>query len=149
MYLTVSKPRNRFGLLSNEMDRVFTEIFNGFNGGSMVESEAGWVPRADVHETPESFIVHLDVPGVDKNDVKVQFEDNTLIVTGERKYESRNDDKDFRHLERIYGTFTRSLRLSKDVDAQKIQANYKNGVLEIVLPKAEEVKPKQIDIKIG
>ncbi len=146
MYLTVSRPRNRFGLMNGEIDRMFNEIFNG---GTMVESEAGWVPRADVHETDDSFLVQLDVPGIDKNDVKVKFEDNTLIVSGERKYESKEEEKNYRQIERIYGTFTRTLRLPKDVDAQKISANYKNGVLEITLPKAEEVKPKEIEIKIG
>ncbi len=149
MYLTITKPQNRFGLLSTEMDRMLSEIFNGFNGNTMLDADSNWAPRVDVHETPENFIVHLDVPGVDKNDIKVKFEDNTLTVTGERKYESRNEEKDFRHVERTYGTFTRSLRLAKDVDAQKIQAAYKNGVLEITLPKAEEVKPKEIEVKIG
>ena len=93
--------------------------------------------------------MNLDVPGIDKNDVKVKFEDNTLIVSGERKYENKEEEKNYRQIERIYGTFTRTLRLPKDVDAQKISANYKNGVLEITLPKAEEVKPKEIEIKIG
>ena len=146
MYLTVSRPRNRFGLMNGEIDRMFNEIFNG---GSVVESEGGWVPRADVHETDETFLIQLDVPGIDKNDIKVKFEDNTLIVSGERKYENKEEDKNYRHVERIYGTFTRTLKLPKDVDAQKIAANYKNGVLEITLPKAEEVKPKEIEIKIG
>ncbi|MBK7090436.1 MAG: Hsp20/alpha crystallin family protein [bacterium] len=146
MYLTVSRPRNRFGLMNGEIDRMFNEIFNG---GSVVESEVGWVPRADVHETDETFLIQLDVPGIDKNDIKVKFEDNTLIVSGERKYENKEEDKNYRHVERIYGTFTRTLKLPKDVDAQKIAANYKNGVLEITLPKAEEVKPKEIEIKIG
>ncbi len=146
MYLTMSRPRNRFGLMNGELDRMINEIFNG---GSIVESEANWAPRADVHETDDSFFVQVDVPGIDKNDVKVQFEDNTLTVSGERKYEKSDDDKNYHHVERVYGSFTRTIRLSKDVDAQKISANYKNGVLEITLPKAEEVKPKAIEINIG
>ena len=146
MYLTVSRPRNRFGLMNGEIDRVFNEIFNG---GSTVDSEASWAPRADVHESDESFLIQLDVPGIDKNDIKVKFEDNTLIVSGERKYENKQEEKNYRHVERVYGSFTRTLKLPKDVDAQKIAANYKNGVLEITLPKAEEVKPKEIEIKIG
>ena len=146
MYLTVSKPRNGFGLLSNHMDRMLSEMFNG---GSSIDDSTEWSPRVDVHETKDAYHVQLDLPGLDRDDVKVKFEENILTLSGERKYETRNDEKEFRHIERVYGKFTRSLRLAKDVDAQKIQASFKNGVLDITLPKAEEVKPKEIEIKIG
>jgi HSP20 family protein len=146
MYLTMSKPRIPFGALASNIDRCFDEMFAG---RPLTESEIGWVPRADIHETQNEFIVELDLPGVEKNDVKVKFEEDTLIVTGERKYESKEEDKNFHRVERIYGSFTRSIAMPKDVQADKISANFKNGVLEITLPKAEEVKPKEIEIKVS
>ena len=146
MYLTVSKPRARFSAMNGELDRMFNEMFNG---GSLLNSETTWSPRADVHETDDKFFVNLDLPGIDKNDVKVKFEDNTLIVSGERKFESKEDGKNYHHVERVYGNFTRQIALPKDVDGQKITASFKNGVLEISLPKVEEVKPKEIEISIG
>lgn len=146
MYLTVSKPRARFSAMNGELDRMFNEMFNG---GSLLNSETTWSPRADVHETDDKFVVNLDLPGIDKNDVKVKFEDNTLIVSGERKFESKEDGKSYHHVERVYGNFTRQIALPKDVDGQKITASFKNGVLEISLPKVEEVKPKEIEISIG
>lgn len=146
MYLTVSRPGNRFACANGEFNRMFEEMFNG---GSLIESQGTWAPRADVHETDDAFVVQLDVPGIDKNDVKVKFEDNTLVVTGERKYENKDDNKNYHHVERVYGSFTRTLKLPKDINAQKISANFKNGVLEITLPKSEEVKPKEIEINIG
>lgn len=146
MYLTVSKPRVPFGNLAYNIDRWFDDMFNT---RQMMESEVGWVPRADIHETEDAFTVQLDLPGVEKSDVKVKFEDDTLIVSGERKYESKTDDNNFHRVERIYGSFTRSIALPKDIDSDKVSANFKNGVLEVTLPKAEEVKPKEIEIKVG
>lgn len=146
MYLTVSKPRVPFGALTCNIDRWFDDMFSG---RPLVESEVGWVPRADVHENDNAFVVQLDLPGVDKNNVKVKFEDDTLVVSGERKYESSVDGKNFHRVERIYGSFTRSISVPKDVDPEKIGANFKNGVLEITLPKTEEVKPKEIEIKVN
>ena len=146
MYLTVSKTNNRCGVANGEIDRMFSEIFNG---GSVAEREGSWMPRADVHETDDSYLVQLDVPGIDKRAVKVKFEDNTLTVTGERKYDNKEEGKSYRHVERVYGTFNRTLKLPKDVVAERISASYKNGVLEITLPKAEVVKPKEIEINIG
>jgi HSP20 family protein len=146
MYLTVSKPRIPFSALACNIDRVFDEMFTS---RPMAESEIGWTPRADVHENDNNFVVQLDLPGVEKDNVKVKFEDDTLVVFGERKYESNVDEKNFHRVERIYGSFTRSISVPKDVDSEKISASFKNGVLEITLPKTEEVKPKEIEIKVN
>ncbi len=146
MYLTVSKPRMPFGSMACNIDRWFEDMVSG---RPMGENEMGWVPRADIHETEDSFVVQFDLPGVEKQDVKVKFEDDTLIVSGERKHESKEDDKSFHRVERIYGSFTRSVEMPKAVQAEKIDATFKNGVLEVTLPKAEEVKSKEIEIKVG
>lgn len=146
MYLTVSKPRVPFGALACNIDRWFDDMFTG---RPVVDSEMGWVPRADVHENDNAFVVQLDLPGVEKDKVKVKFEDDTLVVSGERKYESNVDEKNFHRVERIYGSFTRSISVPKDVDSERISASFKNGVLEITLPKTEEVKPKEIEIRVS
>jgi HSP20 family protein len=146
MYLTVSKPRVPFGAMACNFDRMFDEMFTG---RPTAESEAGWVPRADVHENDNAFVVQLDLPGVEKDNVKVKFEDDTLVVSGERKHESSVDEKNFHRVERAYGSFTRSISIPKDVDSEKISASFKNGVLEITLPKADEVKAKEIEIKVS
>ncbi len=146
MYLTVSKPRVPFGAMACNIDRMFDEMFTG---RPTDESETGWVPRADVHENDNAFIVQLDLPGVEKDNVKVKFEDDKLVVSGERKHESNVDEKNFHRVERVYGSFTRSISVPKDVDSEKISASFKNGVLEITLPKADEVKAKEIEIKVS
>jgi HSP20 family protein len=146
MYLTVSKPRIPFGAMACNIDRMFDEMFTG---RSTAEGEPGWVPRADVHEDENAFVVQLDLPGVEKDNIKVKFGDDTLVVSGERKHESNADEKNFHRVERAYGSFTRSISVPKDVDSEKISASFKNGVLEITLPKADEVKAKEIEIKVS
>jgi HSP20 family protein len=146
MYLTVSKPRVPFGAMACNIDRMFDEMFTG---RSTAEGETAWVPRTDVHENDNAFVVQLDLPGVEKDNVKVKFEDDTLVVSGERKHESNADEKNFHRVERAYGSFTRSISVPKDVDSEKISASFKNGVLEITLPKADEVKAKEIEIKVS
>ncbi len=146
MYLTVSKPRVPFGALACNIDRMFDDMFTC---RPTAESEMGWAPRADVHENDNAFVVQLDLPGVEKDNVKVKFEDDTLVVSGERKHESNADEKNFHRVERSHGSFTRSISVPKDVDSEKISASFKNGVLEITLPKTDEVKSKEIEIKVS
>lgn len=146
MYLTISKPRSRVELMPRMFDRMFDEFCSM---APCAETEIGWEPRADVHETDDAYKVEFDLPGIDKNDVKVKFEENTLTVSGERKSETKSDENNYHRVERAYGSFCRSVRLPKNVNSQKINASFKNGVLEITLPKAEEVKPKEIEISIS
>lgn len=132
------------------MPRVLGHMCDEFlNAAAFADTQVGWEPRADVHETNDAYKVAFDLPGIEKEDVKVTFEENTLTVSGERKSETRSEDSNYHRVERVQGSFCRTLRLPKNVDAQKIAANYKNGVLEITLPKAEEVKPKEIEININ
>jgi len=106
-----------------------------------------WSPRVDVEETENAVLLHADMPGIDKSNLKVQLENNTLIIRGERKYEKEDkSDKHFRS-ERAFGTFQRTFSLSDRIKAAEIKADYKDGVLTVTLPKAEEVKPKEIEIK--
>ncbi len=111
------------------------------------EDSVVWSPRVDVSENDNEIVVKADLPGVDKKDLKVQLENNTLTIAGERKYEKEDKSDRYYHSERAYGRFQRSFTLSDHIKADEIKAEYKNGVLTVTLPKSEEVKPKQIEIK--
>lgn len=145
MYLSIPRPRNRFGWIERDLNRWMDQFFNG---GSTAETEYGWTPRLDINETNDAFVVKIDLPGMTREDIKVRFENGYLIVSGERKYEHVDDDKEH-YTERFHGKFTRSVRLPQDIEAGKVAATYKNGVLEVTLPKVEEVKPKEIEVKVA
>ena len=143
--LTRFFPRNDLSRMQKEFDRLFSDFFPTFEGGEG-ELKRSWIPSVDFSETKDAFLVHLDVPGIDKNDLVVNFRDGVLTVSGERKAEVKNEDTNHVRLERSFGHFYRSFNLPTAVRADKINATYKDGVLLIEVPKAEEVKPVQIKI---
>jgi HSP20 family protein len=106
-----------------------------------------WVPSSDIHETEDHLKIHLDLPGMTRENLDIQLTDNnTLTIRGERKFEEIEKAK-YHRVERFYGNFMRSFVLPSNVDADKIAATFKDGVLEIVLPKAESAKARKITIK--
>ena len=105
-------------------------------------------PALDVSEEADRFVVKADLPGMDKKDVQVNVQNDILTIKGERKAESEQKGKNYHRVERSYGSFQRSIRLGQAVKSKDIKANYKNGVLEIVLPKSEDSQTKQIDIDV-
>jgi HSP20 family protein len=105
-----------------------------------------WMPQVDISETEEAFIVKAELPGVKKEDVNVNFENSILTIRGEKKVET--EDKKRHRVECAYGSFIRSFTLPQTIKADKIEAVYKNGILSLTIPKAEEAKPKQIEVKI-
>jgi HSP20 family protein len=109
---------------------------------------AGWSPAVDVLEETDRIVVKVEAPGMEEKDLRVTFEDGILTVSGERQFE-RKDDRNYHRIERAYGTFTRTFTLPRSVDATQIAANYRNGVLEIEVPKKEESRPKQIQINVN
>jgi len=96
-----------------------------------------------------SFVVKADLPGVNKDDIQIDLKDNTLTLKGEKKFENKVSKDNYIRVERSYGTFVRSFTLPQNVDAEKIKATYKDGVLELTLPKKEEAKPKQIKVDVS
>jgi HSP20 family protein len=110
---------------------------------------ADWTPALDVEETDTEYLVKADLPEVQKEDVKVQVQDGQLMLEGERKQEREEQGKRFRRVERSYGSFMRRLSLPNDADAQKIAADFKNGVLNIHIPKSASAKPKAVEIKVS
>ena len=128
--------------------RFFEPFFGRFGFADDALTSGTWAPPVDVAEETDKIMVKVEVPGIDEKDLKVHFEDGVLTVSGERQFE-RKDTRNYHRIERTYGTFTRTFSLPRSVDANAIVANYRNGVLEIEIPKKEEAKPKQIAINAG
>jgi HSP20 family protein len=126
------------------MNRLFDGALQGWP--SEADGTRNWVPPADIHETDNDLVVTADLPGVDPKNIDVRVENNVLSITGERHFERKIEKEHFHRVERMYGSFARSFTLSTPVQANKIQATYKEGVLRISLPKAEQAKPKRIAI---
>jgi len=121
--------------------RVFDEPFEG------VTSTGEWRPLMDVVETKDGITLKVEAPGIKQEDINISLEDNTLTVKGERKNESEVSEEGYTRIERSYGTFQRSVVLPPTVDANRVKATYKDGVLEIQLPKKEEARPKAIKVE--
>lgn len=137
------------------MEREFNKLFNvfgkrvGTSESDTTEYEnAVWMPLTDIKEDKDSYFVMLDLPGVAKEDVKVSYADGQLSISGERKQEKESKDSKYHRVERVYGKYYRSFTLPQLVREDKIEAEFKNGQLTVTVPKAEEAKPKELEIKI-
>jgi len=112
-------------------------------------SFSGWSPAVDVQETDKEYLIKADLPDVKKEDVKVELLDGTLTIEGERQQEKEEKGKTFHKIEREYSKFLRRFAMPSEVDASKVQADFKNGVLNVHLPKSATAKPKAIDVKVS
>lgn len=131
--------------LQNEMNRMMDRIFRE---GNLTETGM-WLPPIDLSETNDKITVKAEIPGIDPKDIDISIQENTLFLKGEKREEKEEKGKNYYRVERQYGSFSRSVVLPATVDTDKITAECKNGVLEITLQKKEEVKPKQISIKVS
>jgi len=137
---------------TSQLQREFDRLFGAFFGPTtQTETDdtatAVWTPRVDLAETPDAYLINLDVPGITKKEIKIDFHEGVLSVSGDRKVEEKSEDKNYVRVERRYGHFYRSFTLPKSIVESKISATLENGVLMITVPKAEEVKPRQIEVK--
>ncbi len=137
----------RLNSLHDELDRLFDASLAEF--GSDPTVFGGWSPAIEVHENKDSFVVSSELPGMKKSDISVTLNEGNLIISGERKTETNHEDAKVLRSERSYGRFQRVLSLPSSVEAGKVKADYKDGVLTITLPKAEEAKPRQIDVSVN
>jgi HSP20 family protein len=120
--------------LQDELERLFESPMTG------------WAPALDVHEDKDSFSVRLELPGMKREDIEVSLQDGSLIISGERKEEQVNEETTVHRQERYYGKFSRALTLPTAVAGDKVKAQYRDGILTVTLPKAEEAKPKAINV---
>jgi HSP20 family protein len=132
--------------LYNWGDNFFENFLN--NDRFLNHTRDGWCPAVDITEDDDNYHVRMELPGVTKDEVKISFADNVLRVSGEKKSEKKEEQKNYHHYERRYGKFERAFRIHSDVIDDKIEATFKDGVLNIELPKAEIAKPKQIEVKV-
>jgi len=126
---------------------LFDWFFDDFSVPELPEAMRKWVPAFDVSETEDEVIVKAEVPGMDIKDIDITLTDGLLTIRGERKLEKDDKKENYHRIERQFGSFSRSLNVGADVRADAIEANYKDGVLTVSLPKSEEKKPKKIEIK--
>jgi HSP20 family protein len=131
--------------IQQEVNRLFEDLMSRRAEGGA--EGAVWVPAVDVSETDDAINVKVEAPGVGKDDFKISVTNNVLTVRGEKRMEKETSEENYHRVERVYGSFYRALELPTMVQADKVKANYKDGVLSIVLPKSEEVKPKEIAVE--
>ncbi|MDO8137532.1 MAG: Hsp20/alpha crystallin family protein [Candidatus Brocadiales bacterium] len=131
-----------FTALQREMDRLFEDFYR--RGGLL---RGVWSPAVDVVENNDTIVIRAELPGIEPKDVDISVSGDTLTIKGEKREEKEEKGKSFYRMERCYGSFSRSIILPTSVEADKAKADYKNGVLEITLPKTERVKAKKIPIK--
>ena len=139
---------NAFDQLSSFRDEV-NRLFEGslFNGSSDVLNT--WAPALDVYEDKDNLFVTAELPGLKKEEIEISLHENTITVSGERRNEKKYDGADTARAERFFGRFTRSLILPKAVDAARVKASYRDGILTVTLPKAETARPRQIEVSVS
>jgi len=139
-------PSDLFGM-QREMNRMFNNLFRSSDEGEDY-ALAAWTPAVDIAEHDDEFTVKVELPGVSKDDVKITVDSNMLTVRGEKKQEKETKKENYHRVERSYGSFQRSFTLPTAIINDKIDAAFKDGILTVHVPKAEEAKPKQIEVKV-
>ena len=142
------EPFREVDSLQREMNRLFDSFAPRGNEGS-VSSETTFMPAAEMHETPDAIHLRLEIPGLEAKDLDVQVTAESVAISGERKSETRTDEKGMTRSEFCYGKFQRVIPLSTRIQNDKVQADYKNGVLNLTLPKAEAEKNKVVKVNVG
>jgi HSP20 family protein len=138
-------PLQEFVALSNRLNRTINDPFTQ----RTEDSFGAWAPPVDILERQDHLVIRAEVPGIRKEDMDVRIENGVLTLHGERKEEKDVKDQSAHLMERVYGSFTRSFSLPTTVDATKVTATYKDGVLEVMVPKVETAKPKSVEIKVA
>lgn len=139
-------PFRQLSTLRNQIDRLFEEPFSALTEG-MQPFMSGWSPALDVFEDKDNLVIKAELPGMKKEEIEISLHDGVLTLSGERKQEQKHHEGDIHRSERFVGKFQRTLSLPTAVDGEKVKATYKDGILTVTLPKAEEAKPKQIQVK--
>ena len=138
-------PFRDLGMLQDRMNRLFDDAGRGWRSDEPAATTS-WSPSVDIFETEGEIVVKSELPGIDRKDITLHLENNVLTLRGERKFEKETKEENYHRIERSYGNFSRSFSIPTTVDEEKIRADYKDGVLKIILPKKEQAKPKQIKI---
>jgi HSP20 family protein len=153
MSITKWNPARELLNVEREMNKLFNSFGSRFGLMDAYNDDeyenAVWSPLADISEDKENYVLKLDLPGVNKEDVKISFSEGQLNISGERKQEKETKELKLHRVERVYGRYYRSFTLPGAIKEDKIEAEFKNGQLVITVPKADETKPKEIPIKFN
>jgi HSP20 family protein len=149
MTLVRWNPSRELEEMSDRLNRMFNRQALPQTNAKETMVVADWVPSVDVSETDGEYQIKAEIPDVKKENVKVTLEDGVLTIQGERKQELEEKGKKYHRVERSYGSFARSFTLPDLVDEEKVKAEFKDGVLNLLLPKSEKAKPKAIEVKVG
>ena len=128
-----------------DFDRLFGGFLRPVSEGSETRTN-GWRPTVDLRETEEAFVLDAELPGMAKSDIELTFEEGVFTLSGQRQSETETEEKGYRHLERRFGSFSRSFSLPRDVASDKVKATLEGGVLTVTIPKNEQTKPRTIKI---
>ena len=140
-------PLREFAVMNDRLNRLFGNVYlrdedTGFRGT--------WVPSVDIYETDKhDLVLRAELPGMSREDIEVTVENGIVVIKGEKKFDAEVKEENYRRIERSYGTFHRSFTLPNTVDAAKVAAEYKNGVLTITLPFKEEAKPRTVNVEVA
>jgi HSP20 family protein len=149
MALIRFEPARELASLQGEMNQLFSSFFGDTAPAGGNGSGRRWIPPMDLVETQDHFVVRADLPGLAEDDISIELEDNVLTISGERKHEEKTEKEGFFRIERAFGNFARSLTLPEGVDADAVKADFRNGVLEVEIPKPEQRKPRKVAIGVG
>ena len=145
MTLVRFNPYRDMTALQDRVNRLFSDVRFQSSGAD----GRGWSPAVDIFERGEDLVLRAEVPGVTKGDLDVSVDENVLTLRGERVRDEKVAEESYHRIERHYGSFVRTFSLPSHVDTSRVEARYKDGILEVVLPKLEEAKPKQIEVAVS
>jgi HSP20 family protein len=134
--------------IQEKMNQLFEDTFSRTRGRDETLGKGMWTPAVDIYENEEAVVVKAEIPGVERDQISVETKDGILTLHGERKFEKEVKEENYHRIERAYGTFHRSFSLPSSIEQEKISAKFKDGVLEVTLPKKERAKPKQIKVDV-
>lgn len=135
--------------VSNRLNRLFGRSLARTESASDTLTMNDWTPSTDISETDTAYLIKAEIPGVNREDVKVTLQDGMLTIRGERRQEKEEKDKKFHRIERTFGSFVRSFRMPDDADESAVKAEFKDGMLNVTLGKSEKVKPRAIEVSVS
>jgi HSP20 family protein len=143
------EPTTELNTLQTEMNRLFTSLFDTPTRAVSAGTTRRWVPAMDLVEGDDQYVLRADLPGLAEQDVQVEVESGVLTISGERNAEHSDEKSGYRRIERSYGSFKRSLTLPEGVNADAVGASFDKGVLEVRIPKPEQIKPHKVTVAVG
>jgi HSP20 family protein len=141
--------RDPFRDIQHEMNRLFDRFLGRPSATASGTDRQTWMPVVDMYETSDDLVVNVELPGVREKEISLSITGDLLTVKGEREFNNQLRDDNYLHMERVYGKFERSIRVPMPVQADRVAATYRDGVLEVRLPKTEEIRPKEIKIDVS